>query len=75
MATARLPGWLDSTIRIVRGVWILLVLFLSLFVGSSSFHSPLLLLLWSVSSRFWRTLNSTFIEMWCDVLSLSAISI
>lgn len=64
MATARLPGWLDSTIRIVRGVWILLVLFLSLFVGSSSFHSPLLLLLWSFSSRFWRTLNSTFIEMW-----------
>jgi hypothetical protein len=39
-------------------------------VGSSSFHSPLLLLLWSFSSRFWRTLNSTFIEMWCVVHSL-----
>jgi hypothetical protein len=59
-----LPAWLDSTVRLVRGVYILLVLFLSIVAGSGSFHIPLLLIIWSVSSRYWRILNSTFIEMW-----------
>jgi len=49
---------------VMCGAFISLLLFLSLLLGSSSFHSPLLFSFWCFSSRVWRQFNSIFIEMW-----------
>jgi len=60
----RLSWWADRGVRLIRGLSFFLVIFASLIVGSGAFSSPIYILVWCFSTRFWRYFNSTFIEFW-----------